>query len=216
MRNILTADRVFAHKKDLGKGAIDYVTAIAHREIAWINKYAAPNPSGDPLQTSEAQNTPEAHISLLQRFLKVAPFLLPQDVELVASKLWHRDIHPGNLFVSEGRITSLIDWQATWAGPLIIQAQQPRLLNHKGEIMLRLPENFKELGADERRWMNERVASSILLYIYETRTARQNTLLSRIYRLDHGQTRIQPILFAGQTWTDDIVPLRESLIKVER
>lgn len=82
--------------------------------------------------------------------------------------------------------------------------------------MLKLPENFSELEADERDRLSEQVASSIVLYIYENRTARQNPVLSRLYRLKHGQTRIQPILFAGDTWTDDILPPRESLIKVER
>lgn len=216
VRNFITAERVSAHKNNLGNSPNDYIAAIARREIAWISKYAVPKPSDDPLQPSKAQNSPEAHITLLQKFLEVSPYLLPQDTDLAASTLWHSDIHPGNVFISEGVVTSLIDWQATWAGPLMIQAQPPRLLNHKGEIMLRLPENFKELGADERDQLNEQVASSILLYVYETRTAKQNHLLSRVYRLNHGRTRTQAILFAGDTWTDDILPLRESLIKIER
>lgn len=209
-------DSVFAHRTDLGKAPNDYVTAIAHREIAWISKYAVAKPLDDPSQPSKAQNSPEAHISLLQKFLKVAPYLLPQDTELAASTLWHRDIHAGNIFVNDGLITSLIDWQATWAGPLIIQARHPRLLNHKGEIMLRRPENFNQLDEEERDRLNEQVASSILLYVYETQTARQNPVISRVYRFNHGKTRMQPILFAGETWTDDIIPLRESLIKLER
>lgn len=135
---------------------------------------------------------------------------------MAASTLWHSDIHASNLFVSNGRITGLIDWQAAWAGPLIIQARLARLLDHRGEILSRLPDNFKELEADERNRLNEQVSASILLHIYETHTARQNPLLSRLYRLPHGKTWIQPILFAGDTWRDDILPLRESLIKVER
>lgn len=135
VRTFLTADRRFAHKDDFWKTPNDYVAAIAHREISWISKYAVYKPASDPLQTSQAQFSPEAHIYLLQKFLKVAPYLLPQDAELAASTLWRRDIHPGNVFVNDGVITTLIDWQATWAGPLIIQARQPRLLNHKGQTI---------------------------------------------------------------------------------
>ena len=200
----------------LGETPQGYMNAIARREIAWISRYAVPKSPVDPLQRSMAQNSPEAHISLLRRFLAVTPYLLPRDASLVASSLWHRDIHGGNIFVKDGRITSLIDWQATWAGPLCIQVRQPRLLDHKGEVLLRLPENFKKLDLDEQDRLNKQVSASILLHVYETRTAQRNPLLSSLYRLRHGQTRIQPILFAGDTWIDDILPFRESLIRVER
>ena len=133
-----------------GKTPRNYVAAIVHRETAWIEKFADPKSSNDPFFTSPAQNSPEAHISLLQKLLDVTPFLIPQDIEMTASTLWHSDIHASNIFTSEGRITSLIDWQAAWMGPLFLQARQPRLLDHKGEILLKLPENFKELEVDEQ------------------------------------------------------------------
>ena len=202
--------------RPIGKTFQDYVAAIVHREIAWIENFADPKSSKDPLYTSQAQNSPEAHISLLQKLLKTTPFLIPQDVDMTASMLWHSDIHASNIFVSKGRITSLIDWQAAWAGPLFIQARQPRLLDHRGEVLLRLPENFKELEVDEQNRLREQVSVSILLHIYETHTATQNPLLSSWYRSRHGKTRTEPILFAGNTWQDDILPLRESLIRVER
>ena len=200
----------------IGKTSRDYIAGIVHREIAWIEEFADPKSPSDPFYTSQAQNSPEAHISLLQRLLKVTPFLFPQDANTTASRLWHSDIHASNIFVSKGRITSLIDWQAAWTGPLFIQARQPRLLGHRGEILLKLPENFKELEVDEQNCLNEQVSTSILLHVYETHTATQNPLLSRLYRLKHGKTRTQPILFAGNTWQEDILPLRESLIRVER
>ncbi len=200
----------------IGKTSRDYVAAIVHREIAWIEEFADPKSPSDPFYTSQAQNSPEAHISLLQRLLKVTPFLIPQDADMTASTLWHSDIHASNIFVSKGRITSLIDWQAAWMGPLFIQVRQPGLLDHRGEILLKLPENFKELEVDEQNRLNEQVSTSILLHVYETHTATQNPLLSRLYRLQHGKTRTQPILFAGDTWQDDILPLRESLIRVDR
>ena len=135
---------------------------------------------------------------------------------MIASTLWHNDIHASNIFVSKGRVTSLTDWQAAWMGPLFIQARQPRLLDRSGELLLKLPENFKELEVDEQNRLNEQVSTSILLHVYETHTAMQNPRLSRLYRFRHGNTLTQPILFAGNTWQDDILPLRESLIRVEK
>ena len=199
-----------------GKTPRDYVAAIVHRETAWIKEFAQPKSHSAPFYFSQAQNSPAAHISLLHMLLEVASFLIPQDTDMAASTLWHNDIHAGNLFINEGRITSLIDWQAAWMGPFILQARQPQLLDHEGEILLKLPENFKDLEIDEKSRLREQVSSSILLYIYETHTATHNPLLGRLYRLQHGPTRSDPILFAGNTWQGSILPLRESLIRVER
>lgn len=79
------------------------------------------------LQISQAQKSLESHITLLESYLKVSPDLLLQDENMALSTLWHSDIYATNLFVNESRITSLIVWQASWAGPLILQARHSRL-----------------------------------------------------------------------------------------
>lgn len=202
--------------KAIGRTPRDYIAAIVNRETAWMEEFAVPKSPGDPLYVSHAQSSPDAHIALLQKLLKATPFLIPQDPGMIASTLWHSDIHASNIFVSKGRISSLIDWQAAWMGPFFLQARQPPLLEHKGEILLELPPNFKDLDIDERTRLNEQVSASILLHVYDTHTATQNPLLSKLYRLPYGATRTQPMIFAGNTWEDDILPLRESLIRLER
>ncbi|EZG06500.1 hypothetical protein H106_03909 [Trichophyton rubrum CBS 735.88] len=53
----------------------------------------------------------EAHLSLLRKYLRVAPYLLlTDDPDLVASTIWYTDLCAGNLFVDKGHITSVIDW----------------------------------------------------------------------------------------------------------
>lgn len=141
---------------------------------------------------------------------------MPSDRSLTQSCLWHRDIHSGNIFVSEGKITSLIDWQATWAGPFAIQARHPRLVTYTGESLLRLPPNFKDLDPAEKQRVEEQVSASILRYSYEQQTATKNPLLMRLYRLKHVKTRTNPIFFAGDSWDDDIIRFRETLISLNR
>ena len=200
----------------LGKNPHDYIFAIAHREIAWINRYAIRKAADDPLAASAAQNSPSEHISLLEKYLNVTPYLLPRDPDLVASTLWHKDLHSGNIFTEQNRITSIIDWQGTWAGPLFLQARHPQLVDHHGEVVLKFPENFKDIEDDEKIKLRRQIASSIILYLYETNTAKENLRLNKVFRDEHGRTRAEPITFAGDTWDDDILPLRESLIRVER
>lgn len=190
--------------------------SIARREIAWIKRFAKPKVAGGPIQASAAQRTPGAHLDLLEKYLLVISSLLPDDPVLLSSRLWHTDIHDGNLFVNGDKITSVIDWQSAEAGPTVVRARAPRLLDYNGEIKLKLPEYFKELDETEKDRLRHQVSMSILTYIYESETAKENPILSRVLCLRHGNTLHELIAMAGDTWDDDILPLRECLIRVER
>jgi Phosphotransferase enzyme family len=99
-----------------------------------------------------SQNSPDSHLSLLQKYLDVAIYLLPDDPGVVAPFIWYTDLHPGNIFVDQGRISSVIDWQGTWAAPFIIQARHPRLVDYHGDIILKAPANFKDIEPDTKTW----------------------------------------------------------------
>ncbi|CZR51218.1 probable FMP29 Found in Mitochondrial Proteome [Phialocephala subalpina] len=195
----------------------DYLTAIVNREIAWISSFAVPKPPKDIFVASEAQNSPSSHVSLYKMFLRILPYLLPKNKALSGSTLWHWDIHSANLFVEGNRITSLIDWQDTWAGPLFLQFRHPKLVDFNGEVLLKLPENYESLEeGDEKARTRKQVEKSIVLYTYETETDKQNPLLSEILRIHHGRTRRETVQFAANTWDGDIIPFRQCLIRIER
>ncbi|KAL4812746.1 kinase-like domain-containing protein [Aspergillus spinulosporus] len=194
----------------------DYAISLAHRELKWIAQYAVPKPQDDPLVTSATQNSPSSHISLLHQYLKVAPYLLPNDPAVVAPHIWHTDLHAANIFVHDGRISSVIDWQGTWAAPLILQARHPRLVEYHGDIVLKAPANIKDLEPDDKKKVREQMSKSIIIYLYEKQIAKEVSLLNKVLRYNHGRTRCEPIQFVGDTWEDDILPLRESLIRMEK
>ncbi|KKK25535.1 hypothetical protein AOCH_001085 [Aspergillus ochraceoroseus] len=189
---------------------------LSHREEAWIQQYATPKSEDDPLVTSATQNSPHSHISLLHKYLNVAPYLLPNDPVAVAPYIRHTDLHSGNIFVQNGRISSVIDWQGLWAAPLILQARHPRLIDYTGEVILQAPANFKNLDPAEKIRIRGLMSSSILLYLYEKQIAKEIPLLDQVLRFEHGRTRCDPISFVGDTWDDELLPLRESLIRLER
>ena len=190
--------------------------SLAHREEAWIQKHATPRSEDDRLVTSATQNSPSSHISLLHKYLKVAPYLLPNDPAVVAPYIWHTDLHSGNIFVQNGKISSVIDWQGLWAAPLILQARHARLVDYNGKVILKGPANFKDLDPAEKTRIRGLMSSSILLYLYEKQIAKEIPLLNKVLRFDHGRIRCDPILFVGDTWDDELIPLRESLIRLER
>ncbi|RDW70457.1 aminoglycoside phosphotransferase family protein [Aspergillus mulundensis] len=197
--------------------AIDYVQAVARREIAWIQKHVIPRSPDDPFFVSHSQNDPAEHVSLLERYLTVAPCLLPQENDLIGSYLWHSDLRTPNIFVDDtGHITSIIDWQSTYAAPLFLEGRHPSFLDYNGELLLQLPESFKTLDNETQATTKDKVTKSILLYLYEKYTAERNPLLHRVFRYPNGKLLTDPIRFAGCTWEGDILPLRESLIRVQK
>ncbi|GIK05338.1 phosphotransferase enzyme [Aspergillus viridinutans] len=197
--------------------AVDYLKALALREIAWIRKHATPRSPDDPLFVSPSQNNPTEHISLLHRYLSAAPHLLPKDEDLLGSFLWHTDLRTPNIFVNDtGNITSIIDWQSTWAGPLFLEGRHPHFLDYNGELLLELPENFKQLDENTQNTVRDQVTKSILLYLYEKYTAERNPVLNRVLRYPNGKILTDPVRFVGNTWNGDILPLRETLIKVQK
>ncbi|KAM5435405.1 Phosphotransferase enzyme [Microsporum canis] len=194
----------------------EFPISLAQRELEWISQYAIPKSQDDPLVTSATQNSPNSHISLLRRYLKVAPYLLPSDPTVIAPQIWHTDLHSANIFVQDGRISSVIDWQGTWAAPLMLQARHPRLVEYNGDIILKAPANFKDLEPEDKRKVREQMSKSIILYLYEKQIAKEIPLLDKVIRFNNGRTRCEPIHFVGDTWDDDILPLRESLIRIEK
>ncbi|KAE8146569.1 kinase-like domain-containing protein [Aspergillus avenaceus] len=196
--------------------AIDYALSVGKREIAWIHQFAVPKPTDDPLYVSAAQNSPEAHIQLLQKYLNVCPYLMDVDEDIVRPVLWHTDLHSSNIFIEDGRITSVIDWQGVWAGPLFLQAQPSPLVNYQGPIVLERPANFGELDGERQADIKRQIFKSTLFQLYLLEMGERNPLLAKAFHLDHGKTRRLPVECAGDSWDDDIVALREALVKVER
>jgi hypothetical protein len=167
--------------------------------------------------TSPEQNSPEAHISSLLKFVSVIPYIVPKDWELVSARLWHPDFHAGNIYINdEGQISSIIDWQGAWTTPVFIGANPPLLLDYSVEMLMNLPDDFKQLDEVTKDRLRHQVAQSILIYSYETETAEKNPLMNKMMRYPHGQTLKQLEAFAGGTWDNCLYPFQECLIRVER
>ncbi|KAI9663120.1 MAG: Phosphotransferase enzyme [Bathelium mastoideum] len=218
-------DRDFWHRErasmDIDRGPWErpehYLRAVGQREIAWIGRYATNiKASNGLILKSETQCTPEAHIALYEKFLKVTDYLLPKDVQ-TRPTLWHWDIHAPNIFVCGDQITNVIDWQDTWVGPLFLQYRHPRLINYDGEVTLRLPEHYSTLVDEEdKKRIRAQVEKSIILWTYETETKRANPIIHDVMHIYQGRTRRDTIQFSANTWDGDVIPFRQCLIRIVR
>ncbi|KAJ5156966.1 uncharacterized protein N7482_008066 [Penicillium canariense] len=219
-----TVDRDFWHKQrssmDISRGPWsipkDYALCVGWREIQWIKNYAVPKPPSEAMLVSSAQNSPQSHLQLLEKYLKVAPSIV--DIEPILSRptLWHGDLHSSNFFVKDGHITAVIDWQGTWAGPLFLQAQPSPLVDYQGDILLQRPDNFDDLDPEQQAQIKRKIFKSTLYQLYLLETEKRNPLLTKAFHMDHGKTRRLSVQLAGNTWDDDIVSFREALINIER
>lgn len=175
-----------------------------------------PKPADDIITVSAAQNNPQAHIQLLEKYLSIVPYLMDVDPDLSRPTLWHDDLHSSNLLVQNNHISAVIDWQGSWAGPLFLQVQPSPLVDYHGDLLLNRPDNFDELDSEDQAQIKRKIFKSTLFQLYLMETEKRNPSLARAFHLDYGKTRRLAIELAGNTWDDDIVSFRESLIQVEK
>jgi hypothetical protein len=83
-----------------------------------------------------------AHLNLPEKYLSIVPGFMDIDRLLSRPTLWHGDFHSSNIFVDDNRITAVIDWQGSWTGPLLLQAQLSPLVDYQGHILLNCPGIF--------------------------------------------------------------------------
>jgi hypothetical protein len=166
---------------------------------------------------SSVQNDPAAHISLLQKYISAIPDMTPKNPDLLSPRLWHPDFHAGNIYIdSSHRISSIIDWQGAWTAPPFLGGNPPWLLDYSIDMMMFLPEGFKSLDDEDKEKLRYRVAQSIMIHTYETRTRKRNPVMFKVLHLPYGSTLKQLEAFANGTWDNTLFPFEECLIRVER
>ena len=99
---------------------------MAANEIEWTRAHAKPRPN--PYQSSDAIDTPEEYIHLLNRFLRLVSYMSSQGPS--QTSLFHPDLHLDNIFVDTDtlQITSVIDWQSACMSGFGFQPNVPRML----------------------------------------------------------------------------------------
>ena len=110
------------------------LNTAARKEIAYLERF------GRPLlpfqrQRREAyeykEQSPLDHMKNLERYLLMAPSLIPNDPSLRAFCIRHPDLQPSNVMVSippdsdQLKIVSLLDWQHTPILPRFLLAGMP-------------------------------------------------------------------------------------------
>ncbi|KAH8829214.1 kinase-like domain-containing protein [Flagelloscypha sp. PMI_526] len=197
-----------------------YLSSIAEREEAWIQKHAKNNIHDDPVRFLLGSESKEEHIASLQQYRSIVPAIVPKDAAARASVLWHPDLNLGNIFVERrnGRfeISQIIDWQGACVAPAYLQVTTPVFLKYQsatgsfvpnGIELPKLPDNFATLPQEEKEDLQARHRLKMLQKIYDLKQVVPNSIPNQY-------VVTSPVLAAGRTWKDGVLPLRLSLMDV--
>jgi hypothetical protein len=162
----------------------------------------------------------EEHIAALRQYRSIIPALIPRDDNSRSSILWHPDLNLGNIFVElrDGRyeISQIIDWQGSCAAPAYLQVTTPVFLkyqSHTGSFvpeglqLPKLPDDFDALSTSTKEDLQDRYRLKMLQKFYD---------IKQIYphSIPNHYVVTSPILAAGRTWKDGILPLQLGLMDV--
>ena len=135
-------------------------------------------------------------------------------------RLWHTDLHMGNIFVSEqdpSRILSFIDWQSTQVAPTFLQARWPEFVTppkgyKTGFTQPELPDNYDQLNPEDQEIEKYKWGLANRTKAYEV----SNFLNDQIHHDAMNVPRVFRELFlrCGETWDVGCVPLRACLIEL--
>ncbi|EFQ99340.1 protein kinase subdomain-containing protein [Nannizzia gypsea CBS 118893] len=214
---------------DINRGphpdAVQCMEAVAKKELAWLKLHAKPRYPFERAYreaTSYRKSAPEEYVETLEKYLKIAPFLIPKDKSLHRPILRHPDLQPNNIFVNRDfDIVGLIDWQHCSALPLFLAAGIPKYIqNYQDEESLRfippkLPDNLDEMGPYERSAALEQFRRRHLHFYYLGFTQRFNPCHFNALDSDPSQRLKQKTYtHASYPWEGNNAQLKADLIRV--
>ncbi|RMZ80547.1 hypothetical protein DV737_g2913, partial [Chaetothyriales sp. CBS 132003] len=215
-----------ALKLDRGpwKNHVDYLQAIAQKEMDWTRRYGTPMEPDFPHNTlGLGVQRPEDYYKLLESYQSLASHLLPKDRTHLFNRptLRHPDLTPGNIFVSPqtGRISCLIDWQHTIIQPLLLAAGYPRAFENPDDdptpelVEPKLLENLNSMSVDEQAAARELHRRRLLFYGYR--------VLNGHFNQPHIAAMRDPLLLgrqmlvdrAGRQWEGNLVTLKGAVVR---
>ncbi|KAH8816555.1 phosphotransferase enzyme family protein [Xylogone sp. PMI_703] len=187
---------------------LSYITALGHNEKVWARKFAKPRIS--PHSATGDPESPESYHSLLEQYLTVAPYLIPENIDTHSPTLWHSDLHRDNLFVDPdtNKITQIIDWQSIVVAPF-------GPVEENWAVPKR-PDDYDSLGGENKARADANVESLTYHKYYRSQTLKKN---HRHWAcIDYHQNlelRTNPVKLVTKAWkNDEVFYLRDALMKL--
>ncbi|RMD44905.1 hypothetical protein DV735_g23, partial [Chaetothyriales sp. CBS 134920] len=201
---------------------LELLLAVAAKELSWLKAFGHPRL---PFERAYREcmdfkkSRPEEQIESLEKYMEIAPYLVPTDARFHRPILRHPDLQPNNIFVSENLdITGIIDWQHTSVLPQFLAAGIPKYFqNYHDEESLRfvppkLPDDLEQMDDEEHAEALEQYRRRHLHFFYLGFTQRFNQPHFEV--LDRRTDILTRKIFdhAGAPWEGNNIPLKADLI----
>ncbi|KAI9815397.1 MAG: Phosphotransferase enzyme [Thelocarpon impressellum] len=187
--------------------ATEYAEAVIGNEIKWTESYARPRTNY--LRSMGSPEHAEDYLSLLRRFLLLAPHLSPPaSTRQHVRTLSHPDLHLDNVFVNAaGKISAVIDWQSTCVSELFLQQGLPPMLPHADSS------DAKETGHGISPDSESDKVPVTILHHYLDLTKERNLPRWEALSDGHRSDRMSPLELVTSAWArEDVFSFRHALI----
>ena len=166
---------------------------------------------------------PSDHVENLNRYLLLAPSLVPKDPGLTRFCIRHPDLQPNNIMVSQTpdhgwEVTGVLDWQHASILPAFLLAGIPdRFQNHNDPFSQYMlppppPKNVAALDEPKQREAEELYRRRLVHYHYVKSTAECNELHYTALTNPMLGLRSRLFHFAGNAWEGETLDLKVLLI----
>ena len=179
-----------------------------------------------PFDPPTSRQTLEAHVALLNKFITVAPHLVPSNPDFIQPALCHRDLNSGNIFISkeslaagEIQITSIIDWQHACVMPLYAAVRTPAFLKIGDGTKLPFDPladmpDLASLSHEHRQAVENFIERTQLETFYFEQTYSTNPTYYEAFDFPTRDLIGAPAMFAGITWPKHFISFRDSLFRL--
>jgi hypothetical protein len=202
---------VFA-KTEPGNTTAEYITALGSNEILWTESYAKPRMNFH--RSMERPEVPDDYLSLLKRYIALAPYLVPASAKEAPKTISHPDLHLDNIFVNPTakKITHIIDWQSTSVCESFFQSGFPQMLAPVGASV---SDRINDANTDCRQAGKDKQQNADALEYYQgllkTKMPQRWAALNEKYL----SVRTKPVSLVSGCWLrEDLFSFRHSLINV--
>lgn len=162
----------------------------------------------------------------MEKFIQIAPQLVPKENWLHQPVLRHPDLHPNNILIDDdGKIVGLIDWQHSRVLPLFLHTGIPGFFRHvnfdnddpnqlKNEPEL-APE-FDELDEQDQQKDLEHYRRRHAHFYYMAATAARHETHHKAMAYDPCLVRKKVFHHVLEPWEGNSVPLRTDIIEIAK
>ncbi|KAH8732087.1 kinase-like domain-containing protein [Phaeosphaeriaceae sp. PMI808] len=215
---------------DLDRGPhVDSLRALqapAEKELAWLREHGRPRYPFHRQHREAFQyekQDPADYVESLEKYLRIAPHLVPTSPELSLPILRHPDVQPNNIFVSKDyKVTGLIDWQHATVLPSFLAAGIPNSFqNYSNAESIPFtpphhPADLDSLSESERARAEEKYRRRHIHFFYLGFTQRLNQRHWRALEEETDLLRRRIFDHAGEPWEGLNTALQYDLVQVSQ